>query len=141
MPLLRTYDLFLSHAWKYNEDYYRLERLLYGAVNFRWRNYSVPTHDPLIDPDSKVGRGLLLRRLDSQIRPVSCVLIISGIYVAHSNWIQDEIDIAVGKYNKPIIGIRPFGSIYIPTRVRQVADDIVGWNTGSIVSAIRRCSR
>ena len=25
---MRTYDLFISHAWKYNNEYYRLEELL-----------------------------------------------------------------------------------------------------------------
>ena len=50
MPELKTYDLFISHAWKYNEDYYRLVDMLNNAPNFKWRNYSVPEHDPVLIP-------------------------------------------------------------------------------------------
>ena len=140
MPELKTYDLFLSHAWLYNDDYYRLENLLREASNFKWRNYSVPTHDPLIDPNTTVGRRKLLNMLDDQIKPVNCVVIISGVYVSHSDWILDEIDIALDKYKKPIVGIIPFGNFNIPKRVQDVAKEIVGWNTNSIVSAIRKYS-
>ena len=34
MPELKTYDLFLSHAWRYNDDYYRLEKMLKEAPLF-----------------------------------------------------------------------------------------------------------
>ena len=43
----RTYNLFISHAWSYNAEYYRLVDLLDGDLYFYWRNYSVPEHDPL----------------------------------------------------------------------------------------------
>ena len=44
---LRSYAIFISHAWANNSDYYRLEEILYNALNFIWRNYSVPQHDRL----------------------------------------------------------------------------------------------
>ena len=33
---MKIYDLFISHAWKYNNEYYRLEELLkeYNYFNF-----------------------------------------------------------------------------------------------------------
>ena len=37
MPTLKTYDLFISHAWEYNSEYYRLINLLNEAQLFRWR--------------------------------------------------------------------------------------------------------
>ena len=42
MPQLKTYDVFISHAWSYHEDYYRMVRFLDEAQYFYWRNYSVP---------------------------------------------------------------------------------------------------
>ena len=141
MPELKTYGLFLSHAWQYNDDYYRLENLLQSADYFRWRNYSVPTHDPLVNRNTTVGRRKLMELLDIQIRAVNCVLIISGLYVSHSDWIQSEIEIAQGKYKKPIIGVIPNGNVNIPKKVQDVAEEIVGWNTNSIVSAIRKYSK
>jgi hypothetical protein len=38
MPHLNTYDLFISHAWDYNAEYYRLVDMLNNAPNFKWRN-------------------------------------------------------------------------------------------------------
>lgn len=139
MPALKTYDLFLSHAWKYNDDYYRLVRILNDAPNFKWRNYSVPEHDPVLDTNEPVDRKKLIKELDEQIRPVNCVLILSGMYAAYSFWIQKEIDISVG-YSKPIIGVKPWGQERVPKAVSDVAIEIVGWNTSSIVSAIRKHS-
>lgn len=139
MPLLKTYDLFISHAWKYNEEYYRLVELLKGANNFKWRNYSVPEHDPVLDPDDENDAKILLSKLEQQIKPVNCVLVISGMYVNYRKWIQSEIEIAI-KYKKPIIGIKPRGQQRIPLDVQAVATTMVGWSTDSIVKAIREHS-
>lgn len=139
LPALKTYDIFISHAWRYNEDYYRLIHLLEKAPNFNFRNYSVPEHDPVLDPDDENDRKELLAALDRQIRPVNCVLIISGMYVAYSYWIQKEIDIAVS-YSKPIVGLIPRGAQKIPKAVQDVAKEMVGWTTDSIVAAIRKHS-
>ncbi len=139
MPELKTYDLFISHSWRYNDEYNRMVELLNGAPFFEWRNYSCPEHDPAIDPDSEAGRRKLIQALREQIRPVNCVIVLSGLYVAYSYWIQKEIDIAV-EFNKPIIGVKPWGSEKVPQIVQEVANEIVGWNTDSIISAIRKHS-
>lgn len=139
MPTLKTYDLFISHAWKYNEDYYKLVEMLDNASNFKYRNYSVPKHDPLVDPNTEVGKKKLKELLDKQIKPVNCVLIIAGMYVAHRYWLQTEIDIAQSN-NKPIIGIKPWGQERVPKEVQDAAVEVVGWNTSSFVTAIREHS-
>lgn len=136
MPSLKTYDLFISHAWNYDDDYNRIVKMLKEAPNFSWRNYSCPRWDPAVDPKQKYSKAALLEALDKQIRPANCVLVLAGMYVAHSDWIQAEIDIAVS-YSKPIVGVKPWGSERIPTAVSNVAKTIVGWNTSTIVQAIR----
>jgi hypothetical protein len=135
MPPLKTYDLFISHAWQYDDDYYRLVEFLREARWFNWRNYSVPQHDPL---NTRTNKDLA-EELQQQIRPVNAVLIISGMYVTYREWIQYEIEVAQ-YYRKPIIGIRPWGAERIPVQVQQAAITMVGWNTNSIVSAIRTYS-
>jgi len=137
MPKLKTYGIFISHAWRHSDDYDRLVNLLKKAQRFKWSNYSDSRHNPVIDPDTDVGRGKMTKELDEQIRPVNCVIVISGMYVAYGYWIQTEIDIA-SRYKKPIIGIRPRGQERTPKAVQNAAVEIVGWNTDSIVSAIRR---
>lgn len=135
MPRLKTYDLFITHAWRHDGDYNRLVNLLLAAPLFKWRNYSVPRHDPL-----DANNALRLRQaLDRQIRPVNAVLIISGMYVNYRDWIQYEMEIAQ-HYNKPMIGIRPRGAERTPKAVQQAAWAMVGWNTNSIVQAIRECA-
>lgn len=139
MPALKTYNLFISHAWKYHDDYDRIVKLLNNANNFDWRNYSVPEHEPVLDPDDPADQKSLIKELKDQIRPTHCVLILAGMYAAYSFWIQKEIDLSVG-FDKPIIGVKPWGQEKIPKAVSDVAVEIVGWNTDSIVSAIRKHS-
>jgi len=139
MPPLKTYDIFISHAWRYNESYYRLEEMLNDASNFYWRNYSVPKHDPKINPNTYNGKQVLLNGLDNQIRPGNFVIILAVMYAHYSYWIRKEIEFAQD-YGKPIIGLYPWGQINAPQIVTDAADEMVGWNTNSIVSAIRRHS-
>ena len=139
MPQLKTYDLFLSHAWFYSKGYNRAVELLNEANNFNWRNYSVPEHDPVVDPNTDVGKRKLTLELDQQIRPVNCFLVMAGMYANYKYWIQKEVEIAQS-YGKPIIGLIPWGQVRTPLYVQQVADEMVGWNTSSIVSAIRNHS-
>jgi hypothetical protein len=135
MPELRFYRLFISHAWIHNDDYYKLVDMLNNANNFKWHNYSVPEHDPLLVKATKqLDEGLVL-----QIRYTQAVIIISGMYAAHRKWIQREIEIAQ-EMNKPIIGIKPWGNERIPLSVQTAVCEMVGWNTNSIVDAIRRHS-
>jgi len=130
MPQLRTYRIFVSHAWKYNEDYHRLIKNLEAALNFKFANYSVPEHDP-VDASNDLNE-----ELRQQIRPVQVVIILGGMYVAYSEWIQFEIDFA-SSLGKPILGIRPWGAKLMPEAVQTAAHQIVGWNTPTIVKAIR----
>lgn len=130
MPTLHTYRLFISHAWRYSEPYNRLIEYLDAAPNFTYSNYSVPSHDPVSDEDLK-------EELRQQIRPVAVVLVLAGMYTNHSKWIKFEMDYA-DSIGKPIVGIRPWGQERTPNEVILKAKEMVGWNTSSIVDAIRR---
>lgn len=133
---MKTYDLFISHAWKYNKEYSNLEKLLLQHKYFYFRNYSVPEDDPL-DFDSVKD---LVRQLDEQIRQSSVVLVIGGMYCSYRKWIQKEIEIAK-KYEKPILLVEPYGSSKIPTIVEMNATKSVKWNSNSIVEAIRELAK
>ena len=133
MPALKNYRLFISHAWDYGGDYQRLVKLLSEAKRFRLMNYSVPEQDPIMARNARQLR----EALKNHIKPVHAVLIISGMYVNHREWIQYEIDVAQD-YRKPIIGIEPRGSQRVPVEVRSAATTMVKWNTDSIVKAIRQ---
>lgn len=135
---MKTYNLFISHAWKYTEHYNKIVQWLNEAQSegkFNWKNYSVPEHDPLIDPNTSSGKNTLKNALNDQIKPASIVIILAGMYAAHSDWIDYEIDTAVS-YNKYIIGVKPWGQERIPVRVSNNSNVMVGWNKKSIIDAV-----
>jgi hypothetical protein len=139
MPIMKTYGLFISHAWFYSKGYNRLVDLLDDTANFKWRNYSIPKHDPVIDPNTEVGRRKLAAELTQQIRPTNCFLVIAGMYASYKYWIEKEVEIALS-YDKPIIGLIPWGQEKTPAYMQGVANEMVGWNTNSIITAIRKYS-
>ena len=133
MPALYQYRLFISHAWRYSDGYDALVKYLANASNFDHANYSVP--------EAKAFAGLsnaqLKEQLKDQIRPAQVCLIIAGMYVNHSDWIQFEIEFAQS-LDKPIIGLNPWASQRTPLAVQSAAREMVNWSTASIVAAIRR---
>lgn len=133
MPYLHDYRLFISHAWSYSERYERAVKFLNEANNFSWINYSVPESDAF----PRMSNAELTEAMRRQIRPTQCVVIVSGMYINHSNWIQFEMDFAKS-LGKPILGIRRWGEQRTPQSVVDCADEMVSWNSASIVDAIRR---
>ena len=133
---MRTYNLFISHSWTYEDQYERLVALLQARGYFDWRNCSVPKNDPL---HTNGTYRELYNAIKNQISPSSVVLILAGVYSSYSKWIDKEIHIGQNEFYtpKPIIAIEPWGSKNTSTKVKEAADIIVRWNTESIVSAIR----
>ena len=135
---MKTYNIFISHAWKYSEHYNKVMSWLDEAKQaglFDYKSYSVPKHDPLIDPNTSIGQRYLQRLLDAQIKPASIVIILAGMYVTYSDWITFEIETAI-KYSKNIIVVKPWGQERIPQIVSSNSTNLVGWNKNSIINAI-----
>lgn len=131
----KTFRIFISHAWDYIE-YEKLVQLLDNRRYFKWKNDSVPEDDPLhIRSADELFEGLKRR-----IKPTNCVLAIAAMTVPRRDIIQWEIEFAAA-IDKPIIGVRPWASRQDPKLVLNHAVKMVGWNTESIVSAIRKYSK
>ena len=136
---MRTHNLFVSHSWRYSDQYGRLVSLLRGRSYFQLRNYSVPKDDPIH------GRGTdaqLRQAIKQKMSPCGVVLILAGVYSTYSKWIDKEIDLAKKGFlfRKPIIAVEPWGSERTSRTVKGAADRIVRWNTESVVRAIRELS-
>ena len=137
---MRTYNIFISHSWTYGEHYDGIVRLLDNHNYFNFRDYSVPINDPV---HTNVTDKDLYNKIRDKMQGCHVVLILTGVYSTHSKWINKEIEIAKEGYNigsKPIIGVNPWGSKNISSIVENNADKIVGWNSNSIVDAIRQYS-
>ena len=133
---MKTYNLFISHSWRCSDQYDHLVNLLNQRRYFSFRNYSVPPGNPIHGAGSDAQ---LRRAIRNHMVPCHVVLILAGVYATYSKWIDIEIDLAKRGFTnpKPIITIRPRGNERISEPVRRAADKIVGWNTASIVRAIR----
>ena len=137
MPYLKDYRLFISHAWKYGETYNGLIRLLDAAPLFSYYNYSAPKEKPLFPPGTPYTSSEVARMISNKIGPSQITLVLSGMYGAYSEWMKYEIDESI-RMGKPVIGIYPWGQTNAPSYVTSNANEMVRWNTDSIVSAIRR---
>ncbi len=115
---MRTFNLFISHSWKYSNTYEQLVALLKNRGYFNFKNYSVPRVDPIIGAQDDFA---LYSAIRSQMAPSSVVIILAGVYASYSKWIDAEIRIAQ-EYRKPIIAIEPWGSERTSMKVREGAN-------------------
>ena len=137
--MINTYNLFISHSWSYEDEYERLVKLLDNHLYFAYKNYSVPKDDPI---HTNGNVHILYNAIREQMSHANVVLILAGVYSSYSDWIDKEITIAKTEFYapKPIIAIEPWGAERTSQKVREAADATVGWDSGSIVDAIRKYS-
>ena len=132
MPQLKTRMIFISHAWMYSSHYWTVVEWFHDAPHFDWKNCSVPNHDSLPDTTKKG----LMEAITRQIKPAQAVVILAGMYATHSDWIEYEIAEAQ-RMDKSIVGVKPWGQERVPKIVQDAADIMVGWNSASVIQAVR----
>ena len=129
---MSTYHVFISHSWNYSDFYARLVEMLKAKPTFSFKNYSVPSVNPITG--ARTDRELK-DAIEVKMRMSSVILIMAGMYSTYSKWINIEIEIAK-RLGKPIIAIKPFGAERISTVVRDASHKECAWNTNSIIQAI-----
>ena len=128
-----VYNLFISHSWTYSHTYDNLIGMLDSAPYFYYKNYSVPKDDPIHNAPYDYQLRAAIR---NKMQHASCVLILAGVYSTYSKWINIEIQLAQ-EMGKKIIAIEPWAANHTSTVVKNAADEVVKWNTSSILRAIR----
>lgn len=128
-----TYNIFISHSWSYSDQYQGLVELLNNASYFNYKNYSVPKYDPIHNASNTYK---LKKAIRNQMQHASCIIILAGVYSTYSKWINIEIELAK-EMGKKIIAVQPWGASRTSDIVKKSADEIVAWNSSSIVSAIK----
>lgn len=131
----KKYNIFISHSWAYSDAYDKLIKML-DNQGLDYKDYSVPKDDPI---HTNGTDKQLYEAIKAKISPTSVVLIMAGVYASYSKWIDKEIEICNSGFSSPkkIIAIEPWASTNTSTKVKNNADKIVGWNSSSIVSAIK----
>ena len=128
-----AHRVFISHSWRYESHFEEVTGLLDDARGFEYFDHSVSSDSPL---DAQLPNHLR-SKLRDQIRSTSVVLVLSGMYVAHSDWIQEELEMAK-EMNKPIIGVIPSENERVPSTVQSHATELVDADGGEILDAIEQ---
>lgn len=137
MEKLKCYDIFLTHAWRFHDDWSKFSELLDKTPKVVWRNFSLPWHDPAMNPNSEVGGRFIRNFLESQIIPVHAVVLLTGVYSINSarRWFDIEVEMA-RRHNKPLIGVPAMGERGVPAEVRGLCDACCEWNALQLLHTI-----
>lgn len=133
MPKLRTYRVFISHCWEY-DDYYTLVDWLENEPLFDCKNLSVPEESALSDDQA------LEKRLRKRIGDSDILLVIIGMEIAHRYWMKWEIKWAHIR-GIPIVGVMSNGGQRVPQALDRTGCPIVRWRRDSVISAVRQYAR
>lgn len=136
--MMNVYDLFLTHAWRFHDDWTRFSGLMDEKPVLTWRNFSLPWHDPAMDPNTEVGGRFIRNFLESQIIPVHVVVLLAGVYEIKSarRWIDMEVEMA-RKHRKPIIGIPAIGQDAMPEEVSALCDACSKWDRAQFIATVQ----
>jgi hypothetical protein len=137
MEKLKCHDIFLTHAWRFHDDWTKFSELMDNTPEIVWRNFSLPWHDPAMNANTEVGGRFIRDFLESQIIPVHAVVLLTGVYAINSarRWFDLEVEMA-RKHNKPLIGIPAFGATTVPDEVSSVCDACCEWDAKKLLATI-----
>lgn len=130
---IRVYGV---HGWHRDEDYSRLFEYLESADNFFYRAVSDP------DAHSPQGDGVAARRslISEALKNAECVVCTAASWEHFNDWARYTVDTA-RMLDLPVIVIEHFGPKNLDVRLKGYAAETVGWDSRSIVDAIRREAR
>jgi hypothetical protein len=129
-----TYDVFISHSWRYDQEWTDMVALLDDALGRKWRNWSLPWHDPGLDRFTPQGHAELVDILDGQLSQCGALLVLADICRGNrgSTWLGIEIELGK-KYGKPIFGVATKSDRSFPDQFRKDVVTVVNWGAKDIV--------
>ena len=128
--------LYAVHGWHRDEDYARLFEYIESADNFFYRALSDP------DAVSPQGDGVAARRslISDALKEAECVVCAAGTWERFNDWARYTVE-AARRLDLPVVVIEHFGPKDMDVRLKGFAAETVGWDSRSIVDAIRREAR
>ncbi len=128
---MKKIKVFISHSWSYSGHYDTLSKWIFDSYQFE--NLSIPQDDPIHNASSIES---LRRAIYARIQQADVVVIPTGMYATYSRWIGEEINGAT-RHNKPILAVNPWGQQKGSGIVKENANKLVGWNSGSVIQGIK----
>jgi hypothetical protein len=134
-----TYDLFLTHAWYYTDEWQGLVAMLDEYVPGKWRNWSIPWHDTSIERHTEDGRAALEKLLRGHILMSSAILLLPETRNMPDGklWLEKQLGIGA-EYSKPVIGIRARDNHRFPQDLVGCVCEIVDRNASQIIAVANR---
>ncbi|SEV94672.1 TIR domain-containing protein [Natrinema salifodinae] len=129
----QAHRVFISHSWTYENHFTEVKEFLDDAYGFEYFDHSVSSDNPI---DAQLPNHLR-KKIRDQMRSTSVVLVLAGMYVAHSDWIQEEIEMA-NEMEKPMIGVIPAENDRVPALVQEHATELVEADGTAILNAIEQ---
>ncbi|MBV8630748.1 MAG: TIR domain-containing protein [Silvibacterium sp.] len=132
------YDIFITHAWRYHDDWTRLSSLFDAEKSIKWRNFSVPWYDPALDPNTELGAKAIRSWIDGQIRPVIGTVLLDGVYAVKSNrkWLELEVELS-RNHLKPVVVLPAHGTTIVSAEATALADAVVAWDALGIIKVLQ----
>lgn len=134
--MVKTYKLFISHRWEYDNLLQNLKNLLNERGYFSAEYYQIEKDCPINSEKASVIQANITKRLKES----DVVLAIAGVSASYSEWMQWEMDKAL-ELGLKIVGVIPRGNERISQEVDKRSVEDVRWNTESVVEAIRKYSK
>lgn len=133
----RTYDVFVTHAWRYHDDWTSFAKLLNNLGGFHWRNFSLPWYDPALDVNSETGKKAVADLLETQIIPAHVVIALDGVFVVRSarRWLDEEIRLA-RQHGKPVLAMPTLGGTEVSAELKSQCDQVLTWDGKAVAEAI-----
>jgi hypothetical protein len=108
---------------------------LESTGTFYYQNFSAP--DRLPSSDKEAQREELRR----QIAPAEVVIALTGLHQTHPDLLLFQLNYTKA-CDKPVVLLEAFGAkADVPKVLRDLADEVIGWNERELLDAIRRQAR
>lgn len=131
--MAKTYKVFVSHCWNYNDVLQDLKKLIDNRGYFEAEYTHVEKSHPINTENTSVIKANITKKLEES----DVVLAIAGLYASYSDWMPWEMDKAK-ELGLNVIGVIPRGQEHISREVYSRSITDVRWNADSIVAAIRK---
>lgn len=128
--------LFVSHLYAPDEAYFRVFEYLESQPNFFYKNLATPEKPPRTKEKEAIREDLRRQMTDAEV-----IVLLSSLYDRDPALIEYQ-GLYAQSCDKPLIVMGPFGTdAKLPEKLREMADEVIGWNGRDMADAIRRQAR
>ena len=128
--------LFVTHLYAPDEAYFRVFEFLESAPNFYYKNLATPDRLPRSKEKEAIREDLRRQMADAEV-----VILLAQLHARDPVLIEYQ-GLYAQSCDKPLIVMEPFGTTdVVPQKLRDMADEVIGWNGRDMADAIRRQAR